>query len=211
MSWLRSDAGSKKKAMFATKRGRWKRPGARGAGDKKKTTKGRRLLREKRENENVLFSKKNGGKKVKSTSEQDRIEGLAALGKAEELDALLKTGLSPNVLGDYGWTPLCIAVAGGHVEAMRVIVRHGGDVNLPMEGKRTPLMMAAAWNKKEAVQFLLSMNANVLAVDEAGRTAEDYARMNEGGVLTELMHAKGEANLIEETLDKKEKRACRRI
>ena len=33
------------------------------------------------------------------------------------------------VIGQIGWTPLHWASEGGHVDAMRFLVEHGGDVN----------------------------------------------------------------------------------
>ena len=69
------------------------------------------------------------------------------------------------------------AAAGGHIEAMRLLLERGADPNQKDTGGRTVLMMAAGAFPPNAavVRFVLELGGDLQARDDAGRTALDWA------------------------------------
>ena len=60
----------------------------------------------------------------------------ATNGSAVKLKALLDRGHDVNERNSSDWTPLHSAVAGGHVDAVRVLLNHGARIDL--EAQATP-------------------------------------------------------------------------
>jgi ankyrin repeat protein len=69
----------------------------------------------------------------------------------------------------------CIAL-GNSLDAVRLLVDAGSDVNARQAGGYTPLLQAAAAGKKELVLFLLDRGADRTACCDQGKTSADYAR-----------------------------------
>ena len=69
------------------------------------------------------------------------------------------------------------AATGGHLEAMRLLLERGADLNQKDTGGRTVLMMAAGAFPPNAavVRFVLELGGDLQARDDAGRTALDWA------------------------------------
>lgn len=139
----------------------------------------------------------------------------------ELIEKLLKAGANPNMqlklfppyrsLRDdrgadsmltVGTTPLIRAAKAGDVPAMRLLIEHGANVDLPTVNGITPLM-AAAGNASakldtrgrykteeqaaEAVKLLLAAGANINARDRNGQTAlHGAARWGWNSVVKEL-------------------------
>ena len=112
-----------------------------------------------------------------------------------------------NAEDAYGRTPLEMAVRGGHVELVRLLLASGADVNLKGEislhiaaekgykeiagllldngaevnardgGGETPLHKAASYGPREVVSLLLANGAEVNAKDLAGRAPLHEAAM----------------------------------
>ncbi|MCK4914482.1 MAG: ankyrin repeat domain-containing protein [Planctomycetes bacterium] len=60
------------------------------------------------------------------------------------IDKALSKGISPNVdIGD-GWTPLMLASFNGYLEAAKILIKHGVDVNLQNSKNETALSLTAA-------------------------------------------------------------------
>jgi ankyrin repeat protein len=94
----------------------------------------------------------------------------AELGPASEtalaiIVALLEGGADPNAQGIDG-TPLHRAAGWGLVEAARMLLAHGADIEARMliDGELTPLMHAALMGQPLMVRVLLDAGANPLAV-----------------------------------------------
>jgi ankyrin repeat protein len=81
------------------------------------------------------------------------------------LDALTDAGADPNVQGIDG-TPLHRAAGWGLIDAARILLSHGADIEARMivDGELTPLMHAALINQPAMFQFLLSAGANRSAI-----------------------------------------------
>jgi len=78
--------------------------------------------------------------------EKERLHYAASLGGIEEIRALLGEQLPMNAFDDLGHTPLHCAAIGGHIEAVRYLIKAGADVNAHDEAKigETPLGTVAA-------------------------------------------------------------------
>ena len=78
--------------------------------------------------------------------EKKRLHYAASLGGIEEIRALLGEQLPMNAFDDLGHTPLHCAAIGGHIEAVRYLIKAGADVNAHDEAKigETPLGTVAA-------------------------------------------------------------------
>lgn len=72
-------------------------------------------------------------------------------------------------------TPLLCAVIGEHIEAVRLLLAHGANVNGANEAGATPLHKAAVLGNSEIVRLLLAHGANVNARNSGGQTALTHA------------------------------------
>ncbi|HMF13013.1 MAG TPA: ankyrin repeat domain-containing protein, partial [Gemmataceae bacterium] len=69
---------------------------------------------------------------------------------------------------DRGVTPLHVAAESGATEAVRLLLKKGGDANARDESGRTPLLLAAEHHRQEIVRLLIEAGANVDAKDDLG-------------------------------------------
>lgn len=109
----------------------------------------------------------------------------ASQGKLEAIRENLTAGVDvnapfvrPGVPGSGG-TPLHLAVASGQLEAARLLLKHGADIEARAadEYGGTPLHWAAFVGRLDAVQFLIKKGAKIEAADRKGGTALDAARV----------------------------------
>ena len=105
---------------------------------------------------------------------------------------LLGRGADPNVPGGLGQLPLMSAADGGHLETVRVLLKHGAVV----DGKTdqfdaTPLMRAARYGHVDVVRVLLASGASVGEVSAAGVTALLLARRYHHKEVENLLLAAG--------------------
>ncbi len=77
---------------------------------------------------------------------------------------------SRSYLGD---TPLHVAAIWGDVEAIKLLVKAGADINIPDSFKYTPLHQAALQKHKAAYDALISLGADPTIKDSDGYTAAD--------------------------------------
>lgn len=111
---------------------------------------------------------------------------LAACRKGDyaKCEDLIKTrGISPNVRdsdNDISWTPLLLAARSCHLETVRVLIRHGADVNARSKMDQTALH-AVCWTKHaakdltEVVRALLQAGADVNALNRKGQSPLHWA------------------------------------
>eukprot|EP00160_Parvularia_atlantis_P014390 Unigene3554_Nuclearia_a/m.10850 Unigene3554_Nuclearia_a/g.10850 ORF Unigene3554_Nuclearia_a/g.10850 Unigene3554_Nuclearia_a/m.10850 type:complete len:175 (-) Unigene3554_Nuclearia_a:68-592(-) len=60
-----------------------------------------------------------------------------------------------------GWTPLHVAIEGGHDACVQVLIEHCADVNARDADDDTPLHYAAYWGHTACVGWLLAANAHI--------------------------------------------------
>ncbi|MBE3099232.1 MAG: ankyrin repeat domain-containing protein [Planctomycetes bacterium] len=81
-------------------------------------------------------------------------------GSVESLAALVALGADPKAQDSDGRTPLMIAAAGGHVEAVRELLKHDERINLTCKYGWTPLVFAASREREAVVRLLLERGAD---------------------------------------------------
>jgi len=80
-------------------------------------------------------------------------------GSVDCIAALVALGGDPRAKDSCGFTPLMIAAAGGHVEAVRELLKHDDRINLASDYGWTPLNLAAGRGHEAVVRFLLQRGA----------------------------------------------------
>jgi ankyrin repeat protein len=93
-------------------------------------------------------------------------------GHAPVIQALITAGADLKAGTPNGTTPLMVAAASGEVEAVRILIEHGSDVNAK-DGVRaqTPLMYAAASNRAAVIELLASKGADLKATSKVSNIA----------------------------------------
>ncbi len=107
------------------------------------------------------------------------------------LGALLRSGANANARERRsGATPLMHAAAIGSIDAMKLLIDSGAEVNARSSGGATALMWAAADLAK--VRLLLERGADVNAVSETGRSALHLVAMSDQSAdVVRLLLARG--------------------
>jgi ankyrin repeat protein len=114
------------------------------------------------------------------------------------IQRLLKAGARPNAARWNGETALMIAAGAGSLEAVRVLVYYGADVNVadPRRGQ-TALMWAAAEGHSDVVKGLVEIGADTKAVSKSGFNALAFAvQKNDVESVKNLLAAGLDPNLV---------------
>ena len=74
-----------------------------------------------------------------------------------------------------GWTPLHYAASAGHVEVIKLLLKHSAYIDAESPSKTTPLMMAAMYGNPQSVELLLEEGADASLKNDKGMTALDFA------------------------------------
>ncbi len=77
----------------------------------------------------------------------------------------------------YVNSPLCSAVVKGDLNAVKVLIEYGSNVN-ELSNDFTPLMLAARYNRIDIVEILLKNGADINVKNEKGFTAIKYAELS---------------------------------
>ena len=99
-------------------------------------------------------------------------------GPQEMIEALLEAKAAPNAQGKSASTPLHLAAIDRGVVAIATILKAGADVHLRDADGGTALHVAARKNEGDEVLTLLQAGADPRAVNDAGETPWDMARIN---------------------------------
>ena len=87
------------------------------------------------------------------------------------LRLVLEHGGNPAIATANGQTPLMVAAARGDIEALRLLVDKGVDLNARNGAGETALMFAASNGSPEAVRFLLDRGADATVRSKRNETA----------------------------------------
>ena len=113
----------------------------------------------------------------------------AKKGSVEDIQALLASGVSVDVVDGKGYTPLYCATMYEKEEAVVVLLAAGAEVDKENNNGVPPLMAAARDGYTTIVGHLLAAGADYTQVDEFGRTAasiaEDKGHPETATILTE--------------------------
>jgi uncharacterized protein len=112
----------------------------------------------------------------------------AATGRMEDL----RRRLSDATVNSYaydGWTPLHLAAFFGHLDAARLLLDSGADVNSVSQNSltNTPLHAATAGRHSDLALLLLSSGAVIDVVDAGGYTPLQIATQNQLQAVVEKM------------------------
>jgi uncharacterized protein len=100
---------------------------------------------------------------------------MAALrGQTEWTRKLLDRGAALN---RPGWTPLHYAATGPEPKVVALLLERGARLEALSPNRTTPLMMAARYGPEDAVDLLLAKGASLLARNDTGLNAADFARL----------------------------------
>jgi ankyrin repeat protein len=97
-------------------------------------------------------------------------------GNVDMLKQHLEDGAEINQTGiGYGATPLSMALAGGHLEASKLLIEKGANVNAIVDGGGNLLFFIAPSGKEDLVELLLKNGAKVNHKNKYGDTPLDEA------------------------------------
>ena len=97
-------------------------------------------------------------------------------GYVTEVNKYLERGADVNAKFLDGFTPLEIAVLGGHTEIVKVLLERGADVNAESSKGATALLLASQEGHTEIVKVLLEKGADVNAKSPDGFTPLEMAK-----------------------------------
>lgn len=89
--------------------------------------------------------------------------------------------------GIFGNTPLIVAAGWGNVDAVRLLLDAGADINATGEDGDTALHRAVAIEALDVVQMLIDRGASVEMADAYGETPRDFAEDAKDLRLRELL------------------------
>lgn len=124
----------------------------------------------------------------------------------KQVAALLSAGADPNaVLADPpGWRPLGAAIEelefGGAIEVIRLLIRHGADVNAPYIGSKLTPLHAAMFNENmEVIEMLLNAGADPNALSDEDRSPLRFAVEQDAIEMAELFLRHGATATINDS------------
>ena len=99
-----------------------------------------------------------------------------------------------NGLAYDGWTALHLAAFFGHVDAARILLEAGADIQAISANslRNTPLHAATAGKHAEVALFLLEQGADPHAVDAGGYTPLRIAEENQLSEVVARLNTKGD-------------------
>lgn len=116
-----------------------------------------------------------------------------------KLESMLKQGASVNTKDNHDVTPLMYAAAAGSVEAMKLLIDKGADVNARNMFESTALIWSATDIRK--IKLLLDRGADVNAVSKQGRTTLLLAALSDHSAeIVRLLIAKGAKTKVADKL-----------
>jgi len=104
--------------------------------------------------------------------------------KLEAVEFLLELGIDPNFVY-RGRAQLTHAKS---LEITRALITAGADPHVVDYSKKTILMYAVDYNRSEIVDYLLSLNVDVKAIDDYGKNALHYANFDEDKIISSLLN-----------------------
>lgn len=81
----------------------------------------------------------------------------SSLGRIDQVEAILNSGLDPNMHDSDGYSALHAASENGHLEVVKILVEHDADINYKSE--YTALELAKIAKKDEIVEYLIAHGA----------------------------------------------------
>lgn len=155
----------------------------------------------KHSNLEALKKLKELGPEVSVLSGEDKSLLLPALAydKAKEKEALevmdfLLDRLNPDefIIKNKLVTPLQLVARNGNFEAVKMLIAHGANPNLRIDGATVFQKIVQAGVEPEILQYLIDNGADVNSIDKAGLTASYYADLRSLEILLKYENKSGE-------------------
>ena len=99
------------------------------------------------------------------------------IGSVNQVESLLRTGISPNIYDEDNSTPLHHSIIDGHDDITKILVNVGAHLNVVDENNETPLHIACKYNES-IIPFLLQNGAKVNVKNYSGHTPLHWAAMS---------------------------------
>jgi len=80
----------------------------------------------------------------------------AIRGLVSDVQTLISAGTNVNERGEHGYSPLHEAVAQGHLEVVKLLIRRGADPSLKNDDLVTPVELSIMLNEHAITAFLSS-------------------------------------------------------
>jgi len=126
-----------------------------------------------------------------NTYMQSPLSNAAAAANLKIAEMLLKAKAKPE-LGGVALTPMMFAAFGGNADMIRLLVKHGADVNYAMKDSgQSALTSAITAGKPEIVELLISLKANVNQKTPDGDTPLKMARNGDQEDVVQMLIAAG--------------------
>lgn len=109
---------------------------------------------------------------ARSAEDESPLMMAALKGQLELARLLIARGADVN---KPGWAPLHYAATHGHLALMQLLLDEHAYIDAESPNGSTPLMMAAHYGSREAVQLLLEAGADPLLKNRLGLSAIDFA------------------------------------
>ncbi|MDR1123332.1 MAG: ankyrin repeat domain-containing protein [Elusimicrobiota bacterium] len=107
---------------------------------------------------------------ARAGSTQENMFNYAFQKKFIGVDAMLKTGVPPNVTDANGNTPLIVAAAYGDIPSAQALIAYKANVNAANNIGMTPLLYAIQTKNKDMTQYFLEKGADVNKANNNGET-----------------------------------------
>ncbi len=126
---------------------------------------------------------------------EEAIHCAARLGDASLLATILAAGGNAAAVTPQGETTLTLVISSGNLDAVKLLVEHGADVNYQKktlkQNGNTALAQAAAAGQLAIAEYLISKGARIDAHDGMGNTPLTLAAYNDHADMVELLLAHG--------------------
>ena len=101
-------------------------------------------------------------------------------------------GLKPDSYKDRnGWTALCWAAHHGKVEEVKLLVKHGANINHVSNKQMSPLMLASSMGEIHTVNTIIELGGNVNAVSSMQATPLIYATSTRNHEVMKILLSNG--------------------
>ncbi|KAJ8277326.1 hypothetical protein GJAV_G00073990 [Gymnothorax javanicus] len=99
----------------------------------------------------------------------------AAFGEITAVEFLLEKGANPRALARERESALSLASSGGYADIIRILLKHGVDINTYDWNGGTPLLYAVRGNHARCVDILLAGGADMTVEADSGYSPMDLA------------------------------------
>lgn len=117
------------------------------------------------------------------------IHNAAGFGNLQAVKEFASAGISPNIRGNNGITPLIMSARFHHNHIIEWLLENGADVDLPDNQGRTALMHAAQSRNIAGMEILISNGAELQKQDNDGETALSLAKWEEISDVIDFLEA----------------------